>query len=113
MSTNTKPSVIIVAPATTTLEEVSSITISGTPSIGTTTEYTSTFITTTISATTTTTPDGGVFISETTETLIIVIIAILSLVIVALALQFKRVRGQKDRRENIDQLEKVIKPLDE
>src|SRR5271156_3654186 len=103
MSSNTtKSSVIVVAPQTATIEEVSSIIISGTPSTGTTTatEYASTFITITATTTVTTVPTDGIFISTTVETLIIVVITALVAAVVTIALQFKRVRGQKDKREN-------------
>ena len=113
MSNTTKPSVIVVAPQTATVEEVSSIMISETPSTGTTTatEYASTFIT--ITATVTTVPTDGIFISTTVETLIIVIITALVAAVVTIALQFKRVRGQKDKRENLDQLERTVIKADE
>ena len=114
MSNTTKPSVIVVAPQTTTVEEVSSIVISETPSTGTTTatEYISTSITTITTATSTTVPTNGVFVSTTGEIITFVIITAVIAALVAAILQFRRVRNQKDYTEQIEELRKVvIKPV--
>src|SRR5271170_3510126 len=119
MSNTLTPSVIVVTPQTTTLEETSLETISQTlsASITTTIEYISTSITTTTTVTSTTVPTNGVFVSTTGEIITFVIITAVIAALVAAILQFRRVRNQKDYTEQIEELRKVIikpvTPIDE
>src|SRR5271155_3128430 len=110
MSNTLTPSVIVVTPQTTTLDETSFETISQTLSASTTTTtgFVSTFITTTATVTATTVPTDGIFVNTTLEILAFVTIVILIVIIGGVTILYKRVQKQIDTEKNLRQIGKTI-----
>jgi hypothetical protein len=100
----TSPNVVIIPDHTVTSEEIITTILSKTTtSSEPPTTITSSIITTTV-VTTTSVPTDGIFINTTVEIIVFITIIVLVITNVGTALQFRRIRGQKDNEKQIRQL---------